>query len=63
MVTVKKLLSIMRLDEYTRIFLLEEERRYYLGGGYQPDVLRRFGSKRVCSTKVVEDRFLIFVKQ
>lgn len=63
MATVKELLIMMQLDKFTHVVVLEAERRCYLGGGYPSDVLRRFGSMCVCSTDILEERLMIFVKR
>ncbi|MBD5452107.1 MAG: hypothetical protein HDR25_05660 [Lachnospiraceae bacterium] len=63
MATVKELLTMMQLSDFTHVVVLSSDRHYYLGGGFQPDVLRRFGKMRVCSTDILEGKFMIFVKQ
>ena len=60
---MKKLLSMMHLRECTPIVVQEEESHDYLGGGYESDVLRRFGSNRVCSTYIIDQKLMIFVKR
>ena len=62
MVTVKRLLKMMRLeDEFTNIILFDA--KGCIGGGYQDYVLRRFGNMRVCSTRLSDQKFHITVKR
>lgn len=62
MATVKELLTMMKLDEFTHVVVLTSDRHYYLGGGFQNDVLPRFGDFSVCSTGILETNFMIFVE-
>lgn len=62
MATVKELLEMLNLDEYIHVIVVDARRRYYLGGGKQSDMLRRFGDKPVCSTGILESKLMFYVE-
>lgn len=63
--TVAAVLTALNLDEYTHVCVRYKDPNSrdwgYVGGGYAPSVIRRFGHLVIHHSYLLEKRLLIFV--